>query len=240
MTTPLQNAFLPDARRNGQVVAEFAQAETVPFKTVALNKDGYCAGLTLHWLSLRLTNQPWPKDQGSTEGVNLAAKASATYAKYVAGNDQAMGDSNVFAVIGRGIMGDSLGVQSNRLMQIRGALNATAPSFNLIVDPGMEAMTWSDQRGEDFAHEVAVRGYGLYYLSIAIPSGGSHAIAIHVLSSAFTSGVDFFDPNIGHLHYGNANEFRWSFARLLSSYRQTDNLNFVRGYALRMTRKAFQ
>lgn len=240
MTTPLQNAFLPDARRNGQVVAEFAQAETAPFKTVALNKYGYCAGLTLHWLSLRLSNKPWPQDQTSAEGVTLAVNASATYAKYVTGNEKAMSDANTLATLGRAIAGGSMGFQTNNLMQIRGALDATAPDFNLIVDPGTEAITWSDQRGEDFVHEVAVRGFGLYYLSIAIPSGGSHAIAIHVLNSAFTSGVDFFDPNIGHLHYKNSDEFRWSFARLLSSYRQTDNLNFVRGYAIRMTRKALK
>ncbi|HEY4251691.1 MAG TPA: YopT-type cysteine protease domain-containing protein [Roseomonas sp.] len=239
MTTKLQDCFLPDARRTGQVVAEFAQSETDPFKTVKQNENGYCAGLTLHWLSLRQLNKPWPRDQASTDGVALAAKASATYDQYVKGNAKALDEAGTWATIGRGIMGDHMGVQSNNLMQIKGALAATAPTFNLMIDQGSDPVLWSSQRGEDFMHEVAVRGSGFYYMSIFAPQG-SHAIALHVISSAHTSGVDFFDPNIGHLHYADPMTLRWSFARLLDCYVRTSNLAFARGYAIRMTIKALR
>ena len=48
--TPLQNAFLPAAYRDRLVVTEFAQGSTAE---IATYPDGFCAGLTAHWLARR-------------------------------------------------------------------------------------------------------------------------------------------------------------------------------------------
>lgn len=238
----LQDLFLPQARRTGQVVAEFDMGTTDPGKNQYPN--GYCAGLTIHWLSLRSANKSWPADQKSTYGADIAKKAAATYTDYVKGQAATQQKAPLWSdVIPRGIStaagaASLTGIDDTDLFQLKGALNAVLKNFGMAIDMNFEPMVWSGQRGRDFANEVAVRGDGYYYISMATKLDGkdaSHAVGIHVMSRAHDSACHFFDPNVGHLAYANPDQLRWGFDRLLQSYSDAYKFNFYRGYALRLT-----
>jgi hypothetical protein len=243
----LQDLFLPDARRTGQVVAEFDMGSTDPGKTQY--PGGYCAGLTIHWLSLRATGQAWPRDQASTYGADIAKKAAATYTTYRDGQNKTQMQAPLPGVIVRGLStatGASAltGIDDTDLFQLKGALNAVLGDFKMTIDGNFEPMAWSGQEGRHFMHEVAVRGMGLYYISIATKlqgqGDGSHAVGLHVRSRSLDSACDFFDPNVGHLAYANPDQLRWGFDRLLRSYATVHNFHFYRGHALRLTPPALQ
>jgi hypothetical protein len=243
----LQDAFLPDARRTGQVIAEFDMGSTDPGKTQY--PGGYCAGLTIHWLSLRAARQNWPTDQASTYGAEIAKKAAATYTTYRSGQSSTQMQAPLPSVIIRGISttagaGALTGIDDTDLFQLKGALNAVLGNFKMSIDPNLEPMAWSGQDGRSFIHEVAVRGMGLYYISMATKltgqGDGSHAIGLHVASRSLDSACEFFDPNVGQLTYRNPDELRWGFDRLLRSYAAVHGYNFYRGHALRLTPPAAQ
>jgi hypothetical protein len=101
------------------------------------------------------------------------------------------------------------------------------------IDGALEPIRWSGGEGRNFVHEVAVLGGGFYYIGIACDQG-SHALGLNVVSKSTDSACEFFDPNVGQLHFADPDELKWSFDTLLRSYMKVLNFRFKSGYALRI------
>ncbi|MES2712934.1 MAG: hypothetical protein V4653_15235 [Pseudomonadota bacterium] len=226
----LQDDVLPYFQRTGGVKAEFDQGTTAEATTYP---GGYCAGLTVHWMAQRAAGKNWPERQTSAEAVALSKAAAATYGKYKAGHDKAMAEATAVGVVARAIVGGLGGIDGNDVMQIRGALAAVVGDVNMTIDANATPTSWKSGDGAKFIHEVAVLGGGLYYISILCDKG-SHALGLNVTNKAIESPCEFFDPNVGQLHFDKPEDLKWSFGALLRSYSKTLGFNFTSGHALRI------
>ena len=228
--TPLQNAFLPAAYRDRLVVTEFAQGSTAEAATYPV---GFCAGLTAHWLARRAGGKNWPSPQDGADAKALSTAAGATYAKYVSGVATAKKDMNEYTIVAR-VVGSSLGgIDGPDIAQVKPVLKDMLGSLGMSLDEESTPRVWKDGEGKQFIHEVAVLGAGYYYISIKCAQG-SHALGLQIASNKHDSACEFFDPNIGQLHYENPTALKWSFSGLLGAYIQIRQFDFTSGFAVRV------
>jgi len=78
-----------------------------------------------------------------------------------------------------------------------------------------------------------VLGGGYYYVGMACEQG-SHALGLNVTSRSTDAACEFFDPNVGQLHFADPEELKWSFDTLLRAYVKVHGYNFTSGYAMRI------
>lgn len=232
----VQNIFIPPMQLANKVVAEFDQQATAE---ISLWPGGFCAALTLHWLSLRLLGQNWPATQADPRTTALATAASATYATYKA--HQTVKDDVAVAVFARGIFGNALGlVESVPEAQIRRGIESVAGGLGLAIDG--DAIAWgAGTDGHVFMHETAVLKVGLYYLSMRtkMPTGDdqAHAVGLQIYESSTDTDCEYYDSNLGQFHFEQPSDFRWAFYDLLKAYETAYGHKFYRGTLFRMKAK---
>lgn len=235
----VQALFLPPKHLKKMVVAEFDQSATAEYATFP---GGYCAGLSLNWLNMRLRNQDWPATQADPQTAINATTGALTYTYYKKWQENYLREKNPVSVLARGALGrDSIGlIESVPTQQLRSAIDAVAGGLNLEIDG--EVKLWNNgEGGHDFIHRLVVLGVGLYYISMSTPvpniDDQSHAIAMHIYASSTDTDCEFFDPNVGQLHLGNPVDMKWTFYDLLKAYTAAYGYNFSYGRAFRMKKK---
>ena len=241
----IQIAFLPAMRLRGMVIAEFDQAQTAEFQAFP---SGFCAGLTLSWLSMRVRRQNWPARQADAQTVINATTSASIYRSFTKFHDGIGKPSSPEAIstLARGVT-RAVGVklmEAFPTVQTRNAIDSVAGGLKLEIDPAFAPREWADgTAGHTFLHELAVLGSGLFYLSITAhingrPDGG-HAIGLHVFGTNLDSDCDLFDPNVGQLHFDQPNDIKWASFDLLRHYVTAEGITFFKGVAFRLREKMF-
>ena len=232
----VQSIFIPPMQLGNKVVAEFDQHAT---PEISAWPGGYCAALTLHWISLRLLGQDWPATQADPKTASLATVAAATYGTYK--THQNLKDDFAVAVFARGIVGSVLGlVESVPEAQIRNGIESVAGGLGLAIDGN--AIAWGQGTdGHVFVHETVVLKVGLYYLSMRtkMPTGDdqAHAVGLQIYNSSTDTDCEYFDSNLGQFHFDQPSDFRWAFYDLLKAYEAAYGFKFYRGTLFRMKAK---
>lgn len=236
----VQNIFIPPMHLKRRVVAEFDQGATAEY---AEFPGGFCAGLTLNWLNMRLRNQDWPATQADGQTAINATTGAITYRSYKKFQEGRLKEMSVPNVVTRAIGGsDSIGlIESVPVSQLRAAIESVAGGLRLAIDG--EVIVWKEGvDGHVFMHEAVVLGVGLYYLSMTakMPAGDdqAHAVGLHIYGSSTDTDCEFFDPNLGQFHFENPLDLRWAFFDLMKAYTAAYGFTFYRGALFRM-KKAF-
>lgn len=231
--TDLQEKFLTLPRLKRQLVAKFSQSRAVE-SNVDPNKHGFCAGLTIHWLARRAGGKNWPSPQDTPEAMTLSATAAATYKKYVDSINATSLVETAGKVVRLGAYAATLGgIDAPSMKQKKIVLNNILIDFNMSIDDSKEPPEWNGGSRRKFIHELAVLGEGFYYISITC-SKGPHALGLQIQSSQLDADCEFFDPNIGQLHYDDPTALTDSFQNLLAAYLAVHNYDFNEAVAFRV------